>query len=137
MNSEFEIFLDGFNLTRGVGEKPADELRIFTDSNLPLDYVQLLEFSDGANGWREGRFLSLFSAQDAIRINQAAKTKQVCPGKFIFASNAGGTSFLLDLVSSPNARIYQCEDVDLGPESMKQIAGSIHEFLQIYGPAVA
>jgi hypothetical protein len=135
-----ECFFDGllneFERVPGADKRVLKELSSFATSGLPSDYVQLLRFSNGTSGWLRGRYLIVYSVDEVVAVNRAHATAQYVPGRLIFGSNGGGTSYLLDLGESPTTNVYRCEDVDLSDEASDRIAGSIEEFIRSYGPKV-
>ena len=134
MNDFFEDFLNDFEREPSADQRILTELTSFASSDLPLDYVELLKSSNGASGWLRGRYLIVYAADEVIAINRANATVKCVPGRLIFASNGGGTSYLLDLGKSQTTNVYRCEDVDLSFEASDRIACSIDEFIRNYGP---
>jgi hypothetical protein len=128
--------LKGFDMEIGAGEHDIDKLQDYVIGILPHEYVRLLTIANGASGWLRQRYLILYPTEDVIRVNKATEMGTHSKGRLIFASNGGGTSYLLDLGNAEASAVYSCEDVDLGVEQPRRISDSIDEFLQRYGPGV-
>jgi hypothetical protein len=129
--------LQGCRREPGATQDNLRDLLSFVASELPDDYVDLLTFANGATGQRGGRHLIIFSSETAITINRVAMTKDNVPGNLIFASNGGGTSYLLELGQSQWSRVYRCEDVDMSHEQSVLIASSIEDFIRRFGTRIA
>ena len=133
----FENILETFHRNQAADQRDIDNLRTFTKSELPSDYIEFLKFSNGASGWLNEHYLVVYSIEEVINVNRIADTSRYCPGRLIFASNRGGTSYLLKLASLPSVPVFRCEDVDLSYESSIEITSSMDKFFQNYGPDVA
>lgn len=136
MTENFEEKIRNLDKDAGAAQKELDDLITFFSSPLPFDYVSLLKLSNGFSGHYNGSYLIFYSSKEVIELNRTYNTFRYSPGRAIFASNGGGTLFLLETGSFPCAAIYACEAVDLGREPYERVASSILDFLEVYGPEI-
>jgi hypothetical protein len=136
MIEDFDKLFENFQREHGAHQSQIDDLVSFSAFELPSDYLELLRRANGLSGWLRNRYLIIYSTEEAITINRAASVMKRLPGKLIFGSNGGGTSYLLEAGRSAYARVYRCEDVDLTNEELTHIASSMYEFLERFGREV-
>src|SRR5437016_394113 len=100
MNTTVEETLRGFALEASAKAQELEDAIAFARSELPDEYLDVMRFSNGASGWLRGRYLIIYSVSEVIAVNRAADSASRVPGKLIFGSNGGGTSYLIDLGTS-------------------------------------
>jgi|SRR5579859_1648716 len=66
------------------------------DFQLPNDYLEFMQESNGAEGILGNNYLVLWRIEDLINSNKDYNVDQYAPGFFIFGSNGGGTAYAMD-----------------------------------------
>jgi SMI1 / KNR4 family (SUKH-1) len=97
-----EALRDGLSgwQTRPPGASPdvIDKLSVESPITLPVDYLNLLRFSNGGEGELgvEPGWFQLWPAENVVEHNRGYNLSEWLPGFFGFGSNGGGELFAFD-----------------------------------------
>ncbi|MCW1246535.1 SMI1/KNR4 family protein [Pseudomonas sp. SAICEU22] len=119
---------------KGASTEALEALRVAAPRHLPIDYYQLLAFSDGGECSCSAHPFNfcLDSADTASDVEQIAIFHKIAPGLFVFGSDGGGQLFAFDLRGSEPWPIVTFDGVDLDG-SIATVASSFTEFLKLVG----
>src|SRR5438876_10095853 len=99
--------LDGndlFSKFRGRAPVRAAEIERFraeTGVDLPRDYVEFLQRSDGGEGFiGPNAYVILWQLSELVELNNAYQVEEYAPGLLIFGSNGGGEAYAFDTLAS-------------------------------------
>jgi hypothetical protein len=119
---------------KGASAEALEALRVAAPRHLPVDYYQLLEFSDGGECPLSAPPFNfcLDSVDMASDVEQIAIFNRIAPSLFVFGSDGGGQLFAFDLHGAEPWPIVTFDGVD--PDgSIKTVASSFTEFLKLVG----
>ncbi|MDP3510182.1 MAG: SMI1/KNR4 family protein [Candidatus Melainabacteria bacterium] len=151
-NSERKIFFSGSlplldytklipisNLRTWQKEEPAsteeiERLQQQSLNPLPLDYVEFLQFSNGAYGELpvQPYWCELFSASEVIQCNQDYEVFQQLPGFFAIGSSGGGALILIG-TETDTEKVFFIPVLFDGPEDLGVVANTFLEFVLMLG----
>lgn len=101
MNETFEKQFSNF--IKKPGAEKNEALRACTALNLipPPDYLDVLQFSNGGEGFIHQSYFRLYSTKELLSLNEAYQVKSFAPGLVIFGSNGSGEAFGFDTRQNP------------------------------------
>lgn len=117
------LYLSG--LRKGASNDQIVLIQNQIDLQLPVDYVSLLQFSNGlllSNG------LHIYSAEDIIERNTTYEVHEYCPEHFLIGDDSGGTGFLLSQDEN-NKTIYSSGLGDLYPPEFRIVSSDIQAWI--------
>ena len=94
----------------------------------PTDYVTVLNYTDGGEGFIGQNYLRLYSTEEVPRLNQAYQVETFAPRLVIFGSNGGGEAFGFDARQS-QIEIVQIPFIPLDFQQAIPFGPSVFEFL--------
>lgn len=106
---------DWHSLANGLHVNPPatnEELSAFgtaVEYPLPEDYVSFLSTYNGAEGFINKAYISIWSIEEALGANDGYCVRRFAPGLFLFASDRGGTGYGFDF----RAQVPDVLEVDL------------------------
>ena len=96
--------------------------------DLPKDYLEFMEYSNGAAGsFPNGNHVILWPVERLVERNKAYEVGDYAPGIFIFGSSGGGEAYGFDTRSS--MAIIQVPFVGMQLSDVEYLAPSFTEFL--------
>ena len=120
----------------GASDEALDALRAKAGVELPLEYFDLLAFSNGGEGplavspWS----FCLDSAEDAIKYKVARTYEEFFPGFFVFGSSGGGEYIAFDLRGNRPWPVVAIDMTNINlSESVDLIAVDFSSFLEHVG----
>jgi hypothetical protein len=119
--------MEGFNFS--PPSSGADLQKLSSIRNLPRDYMEFLEKSDGSEGFIGESYLILYSARTVPELNRAMGMDIYGPGLLIFASNGGGKSYAFDITAN-EPTILEFYDMDLLDREFCHCGGTLAEFFE-------
>lgn len=118
---------------------PADESEIhqllaLAVPELPIEYIDLLRFSNGGEGplALPPLFFQLYPVGYAIEFNSSAQVLEFRPGHFIFGTNGGLETIAFVVAGRPPWPIVMFDPID-GVRSAIVIADDMPEFVRAIG----
>jgi SMI1/KNR4 family protein SUKH-1 len=96
---------------------------------LPADYIQFLEQTNGGEGFVGKNYLRAWPVEDLIQNNNEYHVEECAPGLFLFGSSGGGEAFAFDTRSTPPV-IVAVPFIVLNLEDAIVIAPNFTAFLQ-------
>ena len=124
MDSRVPELLAGCTLKPGASAQILAELRAAVQAQLPADYLSLLSWSNGADGFVGENYLILYTAEDV----RTHGVREYAPSYVFIGSDGGGEGFAYD-TRSPDMSIVNVPFI--GVDEPPRILGrSIVEFLQ-------
>jgi hypothetical protein len=116
--------IDGCSTSAGASNAVLEGLMGALGVRLPTDYVSLLTFSNGLEGFIGENYLMLYSAEDV----QAYGVYEDEPFFVFIGSNGGGEGYAYD-TRSPDMPIVNVPFIGLG-ETPRPMGESVLEFLE-------
>jgi cell wall assembly regulator SMI1 len=105
---------------------------------LPMEYLELLAFSNGGEGPLAAPFhnLCLDDAESAAEPGRVELFKNLYPGWFVFGGDGGGELYAFDLTGEQPWPVIRFDGID--PEgSVEDVAESFVSFMQLQANAEA
>lgn len=127
-NNFGEIFKN-FITVSGLKNDNLESIFLELDLNPPFDYVSVLRYTNGGEGFLRESYLRLFSINTLISINNAYQIKRFTPGLILFGSNGGGDAFCFDTRKDP-VEIIQVPFIPMDFKYAELLGKSFLEFLQ-------
>lgn len=122
--------LAGMQLAGGASVEALDGLSRALPGPLPVDYIDVLRWSDGLEGYVGGRgYLRLWSAEAAVRFNLAYHVAEFVPGLFLFGTDAAALGYGFDL-DVATMQVVSVELAGLHREYVEKVADSFSEFIE-------
>jgi hypothetical protein len=103
VNVNLTNHLAGFSKQPGVSTAEVELALSSAGIELPTDYLSLLRFANGCEGFLGDEYLRFYPADQLISLNNAFCTQEFLPGRFIFGSNGGGEAWAFDIRIKPAA----------------------------------
>jgi hypothetical protein len=97
MNSSLTHHIASFVMQPGAPTVGIERDLASDGIELPAEYWDLMQFTNGCEGFLGGKYLRFYPAQQLIPLNTAFCTEEFIPGRFIFGSNGGGEAWAFDL----------------------------------------
>jgi hypothetical protein len=101
MNDPFEKQFSNFIRKPGAEKRDILDVCAALNLNPPSDYLDVLQFSNGGEGFIHQCYFRLYSTEELLSLNQAYQVKSFAPGLVIFGSNGGGEAFGFDTRQDP------------------------------------
>lgn len=122
--------------SEGASVEALDALRAAAPRDLPVEYYQLLEHSNGGEGPLPDPLFNfcLDPAETASDASQISLFADIAPGLFVFGGDGGGQLFALDLRGEAPWPIVTFDEVDPSG-SILTAASSFSEFIALVGQA--
>lgn len=102
-------------------------IRAYMGRYLPDDYEEVLHYTDGGEGQlRESVYISLWSAEDVLKLNEEKDIQKYVPGVLAIGSNGGDLYYGIDL------RKDVCQYVAFDSKNMKDmyyLGSTFEEFM--------
>ena len=129
MNDQFEKLFGNFIKKSGAARQ--DVLHICARLNLKpqSDYLNVLEFTNGGEGFLQQSYFRLYSCEDLISLNEAYQVHNFAPGLLLFGSNGGGEAFGFDTRHNP-PEIVRIPFIPMDFEYAQPLGKSFLGFLQ-------
>lgn len=96
--------------------------------NPPLDYLAVLQFTDGGEGFIRYSYFRLYSITELLLLNEAYQVEKFAPGLIIFGSNGSGEAFGFDAREDP-MEIVQIPFIPMDFKYAEPFGKSFVEFL--------
>src|SRR2546429_282348 len=93
----------------------------------PPQYLELLAFMDGGEGFIGENHVRIFAHKDPVWLNEATALREIRDGLFIFGSTGGGEGFAFD--QQAGNRIVQVPFIPLVREHLIAIAEELRTWL--------
>jgi len=100
---------------------------------LPPEYVELLGFMDGGEGYLGSQYVRFLEFQDAVWINTESPLQNFRDGLFIFGTDGGGEAFAFDQ-RSQNA-IVKVPFIPLIRQYAHPVGVTLRSWVEMLGPA--
>jgi len=113
----------------GASAEALRSLASFAWVDLPLDYVDFLRASNGAEGPVGRSYLEVWPAEDVLRLNEEYRAKEFLPGLMLFGSSLGGVAYGFD-GRGDKATIAEVPFDSMNPESVIRRGSSLQELLE-------
>ena len=98
---------------------------------LPDDYIELLLWSNGVEGFIGEEYWVLWSIEEINELNLAYQIGDYLPGLLAIGSDGGGECIALDYrFQNPEPALVRVPFGDLSPESIIQIGNTLGEGIQ-------
>jgi hypothetical protein len=136
MDQRLEELLSEFT---GSTPAPAESLALLEQyfgnfgKKLPADLRELIETSDGAEGFINGHYLMLWSATEIIECNKSYQVDLYAPGLLLFGSNGGGEAYAFDTRASNSMPVVRVPFIGMDLEYADVEAPTFTEFLEKLG----
>ena len=124
----FQRLLDNLLKTVGATPEKIDAASASLQFTLPSDYVDILLYTNGAEGFVGGSYLRLYPAERLAELNQSYAVNEFAPGLLIFGSSGGGEAFAFDTRSLP-VSIVQIPFIPMNYEYAIHRGTSFNDFL--------
>jgi cell wall assembly regulator SMI1 len=96
---------------------------------LPSDLRDVLETSDGAEGFINGHYLMLWGAAEIIEYQKSYQVELYAPGLLLFGSSGGGEAYAFDTRVSKGMPVVQVPFIGMDLEYADVLAPTFAEFL--------
>ena len=106
----------------------SDIINLKLPPQIPNEYLELIETSNGGEGNIGDEYMILYKANDLKRKNLEYEIEQAVPGIFIFGSNGGGEALAFDFRS--NELKYILIPFLFEIDAIIVLGSSLHEFLE-------
>jgi hypothetical protein len=100
MDEGIDLLTRELDLNPGAPKELLEKVQSDLKVRLPIQYVDFLLRSNGAEGNVGNSYLMLFPIEEIASINQANAVDEFAPGLLLFGSNGGGTAYAFDTRSS-------------------------------------
>jgi hypothetical protein len=87
-------FLDGINRRAPATDAIIAESEKQLPGKLPLEYVEFLKLTNGAEGFVGRAYVMLWSVEELASMNHSYEVQDYAPGLLIFGSDGGGEPIL-------------------------------------------
>ena len=114
---------------QGASEEAISSLKCMCE-RLPEEYIEFLRTSNGAEGFIGNGYLSMWSAEDVVSLNQKYRVQEFAPGLLLFASDGGGTGYGFDCRTSNALPIVDVTFVGLSFDESIPRGNTFGEFLE-------
>ena len=98
MNEEIKNILNKFSFDEGASSDALEKLK---ELNLAKDYLFVLKWLNGGEGFVGEEYLILWKAEELVPFNNEYEVNKYAPGIFLFGSNGGGEGFGFDKRRKP------------------------------------
>lgn len=96
--------------------------------DLPADYLEFMQITNGGEGFVGGEYLMLWELKDLAPFNREYEAEKYLPDVMLFGSNGGGEAYgFRTTVSGPE--VVQVPFIGMAPKHCIRVAGSFSEFL--------
>ncbi len=133
MNERIEELLEHFS---GNNPAPAEDLASLQQhfrafgKELPSDLREVLEASDGAEGFVNRNYLMLWGAAEIIACHKAYDVDVYAPGLILFGSSGGGEAYAYDIRQASGMPVVKVPFVGMSLEYADVLAPTFTEFLE-------
>lgn len=134
MDDPLERFFSNFIKRPGASEEDVARACRTLNFTPPSDYLDVLHFSNGGEGFIQRCYFRLYSAEQLLSLNEAYQVGKFAPGLVIFGSNGGGEAFGFDGRQSP-MEIVRIPFIPMDFEYAEPMGQTFVEFLQALGQA--
>jgi hypothetical protein len=86
-------FLDGINRRAPATDAIIAESEKQLPGKLPLEYVEFLKLTNGAEGFVGRAYVMLWSVEELASMNHSYEVQDYAPGLLIFGSDGGGEAY--------------------------------------------
>jgi hypothetical protein len=135
MNNHFEKLFHDFIKKASATEEDARHACNVLNFQLPPDYLAVLHFSNGGEGFIQNSYVRLYSIDELLSLNEAYQVKRFCPGLILFGSNGSGEAFGFDTRQDP-LEIVQIPFIPMDFEYARSLGKSFLEFLRALATGV-
>ena len=105
------------------------ELHAAIGVTLPVDYVDFMLVSNGADGpLGETGYVSLWQVQEIAQLNKDYRVADFAPGLLLFGSDGGDEAFAFDTRTDPMA-VVGVPFIGMSLSEAKPLAGTFTDFL--------
>ena len=115
-----------FNINPGLTKNIIDKIDL--PKNLPQDYLELIEFCNGGEGFIGEEYIILYKLEELNKINKDCNVNEFAPGIFIIGSNGGGEAIAFDLRT--NKTKYILIPFILEYDAIIELGNNMGEFLE-------
>lgn len=123
-----ELF-DNFLLQDGADSAETIEVYASLGMRPSVEYVAVLGFTNGGEGFIGQNYLRLYSTEEVITFNQAYQVNRFVPGLIIFGSTGYGEAYAFDTRHSP-ATIVKVPFIPFDAELVEPLYADFGAFLQ-------
>ena len=134
MNERIEELLEHFT---GNNPAPAKDLAylqahfIAFGKELPADLREVLEASDGAEGFVNRNYLMLWGPAEIVACHKAYDVDVYAPGLLLFGSNGGGEAYAYDTRPASTMPVVKVPFVGMSLEYADVLAPTFTRFLEL------
>jgi len=101
MGNEMKGLLEGLDLNPGASESDLRQVEAALAVVLPLEYVDLMRYSNGAEGpIGASSYLVLWPIEEIIPLNEDYAAGEFAPGLILFGTDGGGEGYAFDTRSA-------------------------------------
>lgn len=129
MNDQVEKLFKNFIKSPSVEKKIALHACATLNLNPPSGYLDVLQFTNGGEGFIHQYYFRLYSIEELLSLNEAYQVKSFAPGLVIFGSNGGGEAFGFDTRQTPT-EIVQIPFIPMDFQYAESFGQGFLEFLQ-------
>ncbi len=130
MNECIKKYFSKMNLNLSTTMSNLQHTEQILNVQFPLDYRLFIEEFNGAEGEiGSNAYITLWSLEDIIELNEAYEVNEFAPGLILIGSDGGDTAYAFDnrYASKP---IVKVPFIDMELEEVKICANTFEEFLE-------
>ena len=103
-----------------------EAIETYFNVQLPADYIQFLQFTNGIEGPIGDNYLVLWSAEEVIQLNQAYNVREFVSNILIIGSNGADEAFAFN---TTDMSIVNLPFIGMGHDVMDKLADTFEGFL--------
>jgi hypothetical protein len=126
MNTRLQVLVSGFEHRDPADVRVLREIATSRGVGLPDDYVEFMEWSDGAAGDVGSRWLECWSVSEIREATESPQSRY--EGVLLFAANGGNTIYGFDSLSE--SEIVEGDWIGLSRDELVRHGRSFTEFLE-------
>lgn len=93
MRDPFEKLFNNFIKKPGAERRQALHICAMLHLNPSSDFLDVLQFTNGGEGFIRQSYLRLYSCAELLSLNEAYQVNRFAPGLVLFESNGGGVLY--------------------------------------------
>ncbi|WP_223596755.1 SMI1/KNR4 family protein [Neobacillus bataviensis] len=119
----------GLELKPPVEEYMVKKVETKLGITFPIDYIEFISYSNGAEGSIGENYLILWSIEDIIELNEAYGVSDFAKGLVLFGSDGGDTAFAFD-TRTDETQIVSVPFIGMDLEEVTTCSNTFNGFLQ-------
>lgn len=129
MNEKITKLTSKLNLKPGAPKELLKKIELELGISLPLQYVEFMRRSNGAEGDVGNSYLTLWPVEEIIPLNKAYAVEEFAPGLLLIGSDGGDIAYAFDtrLKSMP---IVKVPFIGMDLREVKLCGATLIEFLE-------